>query len=161
MLVVAIFALRSPRGPHGAQQAASTSSAASTTAARPSAAPRSTAGRSTPAQASGSATPSGSSAAAGLKAVPLVVLNNTTTPGLASLAAQRFKAGGWTVSGTGNLTNDIASTCAYYEAGNTQAEAAAKALQIQFPTIKRVREKFSGLPAGPVVVVLTPDYSTG
>ena len=93
--------------------------------------------------------------------MPLVVLNNTTTPGLAGVAAQRFKAGGWTVSDTGNLTNDIASTCAYFEAGNTQAEAAAKALQAQFPAIKRVREKFPDCPAGPVVVVLTPDYSAG
>ena len=32
---------------------------------------------------------------------------------------------------------------------------------MQFPTIKRVREKFAELPAGPLVVVLTPDYSAG
>ncbi len=29
----------------------------------------------------------------------------------------------------------------------------------QFPAIKRVVAKFSGLPAGPIVVVLTTDYS--
>ena len=37
--------------------------------------------------------------------------------------------------------------------------AAATALQAQFPAIKRVVAKFSGLPAGPIIVVLTSDYS--
>ncbi len=161
MLVVAIIALRSPRGPHTKQAAASSAVTSSSTATRSPSPTRSAAPTtSTAASTSASRTPA-TATPTGVKAVPLVVLNNTTTPGLASVAAQRFKAGGWTVSDTGNLTNDIASTCAYYEAGNTRAEAAAKALQVQFPTIKRVREKFSELPAGPLVVVLTPDYSAG
>jgi len=91
--------------------------------------------------------------------VPLVVLNNTTIHGLAADAAHRFEAGGWTVTRSGNLTNDILSTCAYYEQGDAQAKAAAEALQRQYPTIKRVEPKFPELPDGPVVVVLTPDYS--
>ncbi len=94
------------------------------------------------------------------KSVPLVVLNNTTTAGLAKQAAQRFRAGGWTVTSSGNLTNNIISTCAYYDPATAGAKAAAKALQAQFPTIKRVEPKFTGLPSGPVVVVLTPDYSS-
>ena len=40
-------------------------------------------------------------------------------------------------------------------------KAAAQALQPQFPAIKRSKPKFAELPAGPVVVVLTPDYSAG
>jgi len=90
--------------------------------------------------------------------VPLVVLNNTTTSGLAQQAAQRFEDGGWTVTSYGNYQNDILSTCAYYDPNVAGAQAAAEALQRQYPTIKRVKEKFDGLPAGPIVVVLTPDY---
>ena len=41
----------------------------------------------------------------------------------------------------------------------TGAQAAAEALQSQFPAIKRVKERFGGLPGGPIVVVLTSDYS--
>lgn len=93
--------------------------------------------------------------------LPLLVLNNTTITGLASQAAQTFEAGGWTVTSFGNYTNDIISTCAYYDPDVTGAKAAATALQDQFPTIQRVEPKFAGLPAGPIVVVLTPDYTAG
>jgi hypothetical protein len=51
------------------------------------------------------------------------------------------------------------STCAYYDDSDPGAKAAAQALQAQYPTIKRVEPKFPQLPSGPVVVVLTPDYS--
>jgi LytR cell envelope-related transcriptional attenuator len=94
-----------------------------------------------------------------VKSEPLIVLNNTTTQGLASRAAERFEAGGWTVSHFDNYQNDIASTCAYYDPSDPSAEAAAQALQEQFPAIKRIKPKFAELPAGPVVVVLTPDYT--
>ena len=77
------------------------------------------------------------------------MLNNTTTSGLAKVAAARFQAAGWTVSDTGNLTNDIVSTCAYYDPSADGAEAAAQALQPQFPTIKRVAPKFPELPERP------------
>ena len=63
------------------------------------------------------------------------------------------------MTSTGNLTNNIVSTCAYYDPATPGAQAAAQALQTQFPTIKRVVPKFAELPAGPVVVVLTSDYS--
>ena len=97
-----------------------------------------------------------------MKSVPLVVLNNSGTPGLARGAAQRFESGGWTVSDFDNLPNqNIISTCAYYDPSVSNAKAAAEAVQRQYPTIKRVKEKFAELPAGPVVVVLTSDYSGG
>ena len=95
------------------------------------------------------------------KDVPLVVLNNTTITGLAQQAAQRFEDGGWTVTRYGNYQNDILSTCAYYDPAVAGARAAAEALQRQFPSIKRVKQKFPELPDGPIVVVLTPDYATG
>ncbi len=96
------------------------------------------------------------------KTFPLIVLNNTTTARLASQAAQRFEQGGWRVTKYGNLPGnitDIVSTCAYYDPNVSGAQAAADALQQQYPTIKRVKEKFADLPTGPLVVVLTPDYS--
>jgi hypothetical protein len=94
-----------------------------------------------------------------LKAIPLIVLNSTNKTGLADTAAARLRAGGWTVSHTDNLDNNILSTCAYYDPNVTNAKAAATALQKQFPVIKRVVQKFVGLPAGPIIVVLTSDYS--
>jgi hypothetical protein len=103
--------------------------------------------------------PSSTAPAPSVTSVPLVVLNNTTIQGLAASAAQRFEAGGWTVTSYGNYQNDILSTCAYFDPADPLAKAAAKALRRQFPTIKRVVPKFPELPSGPVVVVLTPDYS--
>ena len=92
--------------------------------------------------------------------LPLIVLNNTTTSGLAERAAHDFEAGGWTVTSYGNYTNNILSTCAYYDPDVAGAKAAATALRAQFPKIQRVLPKFSGLQAGPVIVILTPDYDS-
>ena len=55
--------------------------------------------------------------------------------------------------------NQIVSTVAYYDPATPNAQAAATALKAQFPAIKRVVAKFAELPAGPLVVVLTSDYS--
>lgn len=171
VLILALFALRNPNG-RGAKAVKSTTTATATTTAttKPSATttatpkPSATSGApSTPANTSTSAIaptnsgPGGTSAAPGK--LPLVVLNNTLVAKLADQAKARFEAGGWTVSSTGNLTNDIASTCAYFDPAAPGAESAARALQAQYPTIKRVAPKFAELPPGPVVVVLTPDYS--
>ena len=177
VLIIAVVALRDPKsGSSGtvAQSVTSSSDVSSAslsttppTSARPSSS--SSTGRSSNASSSGSSSESAgvtgsdatSSASDAAKSVPLVVLNNTTISGLAKRAAARFEAGGWTVTSSGNLTNNILSTCAYYDPDVTGAEAAAKALQAQYPTIKRVEPKFVGLPSGPVVVVLTPDYQSG
>lgn len=105
-----------------------------------------------------SATGSASATGAGARQ-PLVVLNNTRTTGLAQQAAATFTQGGWTVTDTANISEDILSTCAYYDPGVAGAQAAAQALMDQFPVIKRIKEKFGALPDGPVVVVLTADYT--
>ncbi|MCW2524255.1 MAG: glycoprotein [Frankiales bacterium] len=91
--------------------------------------------------------------------VPVVVVNNTDVNGLADTAVARLRAGGWTATNGGNFSGDILSTAAYYDPDIAGAQAAAEALQLQFPAIKRVKEKFDGLPAGPIVLVLTTDYS--
>jgi hypothetical protein len=162
VLVVAVFALKHPH---------KTATAAATSTRTPSPTRSSTPGAShsptgtptgTPAvTSSASSTPAGHSASSSTHPIPLVVLNNTTVHGLAEQAKATFQAGGWTVTSTGNLTNDILSTCAYYDPDAPGAQAAAEQLQAQFPGIKRVKPKFAGLPAGPIVVVLTPDYPTG
>jgi len=157
VLVVAIIALRHPQG-HTARAGAPTASPTrNTVTARPassSAAP-STPAPSTPSSPSTSASPS---VPAGGK-VPLIVLNQTSTIGLAAKAGATFQAGGWTVSSVGSLRNDVISTTAYYDPTVAGAQAAAEALQVQFPAVKRVLPKFAELPAGPIVVVLTSDYA--
>ncbi|MDP9093560.1 MAG: LytR C-terminal domain-containing protein [Actinomycetota bacterium] len=151
VLVIAVIALRHP-GNRAATAGALTNH--STTAAPSSHSTTSAAARRTTA-------PRASAAPTSAAKLPLVVLNNTSTSGLAQTAAARFQAGGWTVTGTGNLSGSIVSTCAYYDPNVSGANAAASALETQFPTIKRVAPKFSGLPAGPIVVVLTSDYTSG
>jgi hypothetical protein len=152
VLAVTVFARRHPSN-QGAVAGKPTGTPSGPISLSTSAAPPPTARSSSPA-------PRGSSSvqAAGTRP-PLVVLNNTTVTGLAEQAAQRFTDGGWTVTSFGNYQNDILSTCAYYDPSVPGAREAAQALQRQYPTIKRVQPKFAELPAGPIVVVLTPDYS--
>jgi hypothetical protein len=155
VLAVAIVALREPKGHVAAVQSRQTG-ASNVAKNSPTSASKSTKAQS-PARSTHPARP--------VTDVPLVVLNNTTVHGLAEQAAQRFESGGWTVTSFGNYQNYILSTCAYYDPSYPGARAAAKALQRQYPTIKRVEPKFAPssdaqpLPDGPVVVVLTPDYS--
>ena len=87
------------------------------------------------------------------------MLNDTRTTGLAQSAADAFRAGGWTVTDVASISADVATTTAYYDPSVTGAEQAAQALHTQFPAIGRTKERFAGLPAGPVVVVLSADYT--
>jgi len=160
VLVIAIIALRQPNGRQASLHTSpvgqrSTVAAPTTSSSAPTTPVSSSSAASTPRLSSAATSP----AADPLKAIPLVVLNTTTRSGLAETAASRFRAGGWTVTSTGNLVNNIVSTVAYYDPTVANAQAAATALQAQFPSIKRVVAKFSGLPAGPIIVVLTTDYS--
>jgi hypothetical protein len=157
--ILAVVALNSPAG----QQAAGASERHPII--NPPSVPTSSAGRS-PA-ASASASPSGSAtnstsadagSASGGGKLPLIVLNNTSqTPG--SVAADRFEKAGWTVTDISTFSGGILSTAAYYDPDVAGAAAAAEELQREFPAIHRVKQKFQGLPEGPIVVVLTGDYS--
>jgi len=111
---------------------------------------------------SSSASPTTSSSTATLTgALPLKVLNDTSAPNLASEAADQFTGAGWTVTAVDeNYSNNILSTAAYYDPTVANAKAVADALQRQFPTIKRVEPKFAPLVEGPVVVILTTDFSS-
>jgi hypothetical protein len=144
---LAVTALNHPNGRLAAKASQSISS--SSAASRPASSPKPS-----PSHSQVSAT----SSTAGSGRLPLVVLNNTS-PVSASTAAQRFEQGGWTVTDTNTFDGSILSTAVYYDPDVSGAQAAAEALQQQFPAIKRVKAKFDGLPAGPIVVVLTSDYS--
>jgi hypothetical protein len=92
---------------------------------------------------------------------PLTVLNNTTTPHLADMAAARFRAGGWQVAKVGNFTGEIPQTTVYYTPGNAAEQRAAQALADQYSGISRVLPRYAGLPDSVhgVIVVLAPDWS--
>ena len=148
--VVAVVALRHPNGRQAKAVTLQTSTVTAT-------ATRTT--TRTPHPSTSRTTQSGSSSSAASHPIPLVVLNDTLTQDLASTARTRFEAGGWTVTSVNNINNDILSTCAYYDPSDPANQQAALELQRQFPAIKRVKEKFPELPPGPIVVVLTSDYS--
>jgi hypothetical protein len=155
VLVVALFALREPGGHVSSAQSKAPSNVAKQSPAK--------AGHTTSTPHSSTPVATGSHGSG--RAVPLVVLNDSSTIGLAAQAAQRFESGGWRVTSFGNYQNNIASTCAYYDPTNSAAKAAAQALQAQYPVIKRVQPRFTPdagaqpLPSAPVVVVLTSDYT--
>ena len=142
--VVAVIALQNPKG----RQASHVSTTASTSMSH----------ASSPASAVSPSSTAGTSPTATSHPVPLIVLDNTGDPSLAGVATARFIAGGWTVTATNELQNDILSTVAYYDPSYPGAQQAALQLQQQFPAIKRVVPKFAELPTGPIVVVLTSDY---
>jgi len=87
--------------------------------------------------------------------VPVTVLNNSRRTGLADRAAQRFEAGGWPVTATGNLRGRIPVTTVYYDAG---LEASAQAFAAAFDGVARVLPRFAALPARGLVVVVTREF---
>jgi LytR cell envelope-related transcriptional attenuator len=149
VLAIAVVALREPNGHVSGSGATNVANGSDANQPSQSSAPP-----------SGSASAGHSPQPADLKAVPLVVLNNSSVAGLAAQAAQQFENGGWSVTRIDDLQNEILSPCAYYDPSVAHARAAAKALQRQFPGIDRVKPKFPQLPSGPIVVVLTAAYTT-
>jgi hypothetical protein len=87
------------------------------------------------------------------------VLNNTSTASGIAKALSQLRAGGWTASDGGIFDGSILSTAVYYDPAVSGAQRSATALQAQFPAIQRVKEKFSGLPEGAIILILTSDYS--
>ena len=148
---VALIALQRPGGRQASSETGPVTASAPASAAR-SARPSSARPRTTPAR----VTPPAPALASPL---PLIVLNNTASAGAQNVAEQEFEKGGWSVSYVSTLDNQILSTCVYYDPGIPNALAAARRLQQQFPTIKRVVPRFAELPPGPLVVVLTSDFA--
>jgi len=148
---VALIALQRPGGRQAGSETGPVTASVPASAAR-SARPSSARPRTTPAHV---APP----APALASPLPLIVLNNTASAGAQNIAQHEFEKGGWTVSYVSTLDNQILSTCVYYDPGNPNALTAARRLQQQFPTIKRVVPRFAELPSGPLVVVLTSDFA--
>jgi hypothetical protein len=93
-----------------------------------------------------------------LKKLPLTVLNNTTSQGLAQRAATTFSSRGWNVGGIGNYTGIISSTTVYYDATSPTEEQAAAALAEQFSGLMHAEPRFAGLPGAGLTVVLAPNW---
>ena len=148
---VALIALQRPGGRQASSETGPVTASLPASAAR-SARPSSARPRTTPAH----VIPPAPALASPL---PLIVLNNTASAGAQNVAQQEFEKGGWTVSYVSTLDNQILSTCVYYDPAIPNALAAARRLQQQFPTIKRVVPRFAELPPGPLVVVLTSDFA--
>jgi hypothetical protein len=163
-LVLACVAYTALGHPHGRQAGvvgppASASARGTTAAAEPAVGAHSPVGsHSLAASAAGYGRGAGSGGSA---TMPVIVLDNTGRPAVARSATELFRQAGWTVTDTGVFDGDILSTAVYYDPATGGAQAAAEALQVRFPMIQRVRPKFDGLPQGPIVVVLTRDYSQG
>jgi hypothetical protein len=145
---VALIALQRPGGRQASSETGPVTASLPARSARPSSArPRTTPAHVTP------------PAPALASPLPLIVLNNTASAGAQNVAQQEFEKAGWTVSYVSTLDNQILSTCVYYDPAIPNALAAARRLQQQFPTIKRVVPRFAELPPGPLVVVLTSDFA--
>jgi hypothetical protein len=132
---------------------ASTAAVASTPAAASSSPPLPSATAGTPAGPS-SAGPSPTTAGPAAH-LPVDVLNNTHTSGLAARAAQKLTAGGWTVAETGNYPHTVSATTVYYPAG---ALASAQLLAKQFPAIGRVVAAPVGVSTTHLTLVLGKDW---
>lgn len=145
----------SPRASSSSTAAPSRASATPTPAASgtPSTAPESPAAQGGTAAATGSPEAEGPGAGdeAGLQGLPVVVLNQSGRPGLASRTAASLRSAGWTVSSVGNFRGAVPSTTIYYPDG---ALAAAQALADQLPGPDRVRPVFSGISATKLTVIL-------
>lgn len=90
---------------------------------------------------------------------PLTVLNASSVGGLAGDVAATYEAAGWLVNEVGNLPEgNVQVTTVYYTEGNVEEQAAATALQTQFPQIQQVAVRPATISFQGVVVVLTGDY---
>ena len=152
-VVAAIVAVAAVRNPHGRQVNSSGSVSASTATMQTGSTRFSTPSSSNP---SSSSSPSKSRPSK--PQTEIYILNNTTRPDLGTITAAKFRAKGWHVVGTENYSNDIISSCAYYDPSDPQNLTAAQKLQSEFPGIQRVAPRFPQLPAYPIVVILNPDY---
>jgi hypothetical protein len=167
-LIVAVVAVVALSKPHGKSSEGSGVAATGTGVPPPPVTDSGSASTSPSATTSGSKSSSGSTTsapattAAPSSTAPLhpsvAILNDTTVSGLGAQAQADLTAQGWTVLSATTYSNNIISTCAYYDPSDPANKAAALVLQQQFPWIKRVVERFAELPAAPIVLVITASY---
>ena len=157
LIAITVIALHHPKGRAAPLSDAAQSSPSKQTSARASTTPKVTAGSS--ASQTARSTPPATSSVTTTSRPSVVVLNNTSDSATTNLAVSRFRTKGWAAVDGGGFDGSILSTAVYYDPDSSGALAAAQELQREFPAIQRVKEKFTGLPSGPLVVVLTSDYS--
>jgi LytR cell envelope-related transcriptional attenuator len=159
-LLFAFVALHHPKGRTESRASAvpstSTPSASlSKSASKPHSSQRAT----SPSASASKPTSAANSAPQSVSQLPVIVLNNTSDQSKTTDAVDKLHTNGWTVSDGGWFDGSILSTAVYYDPDVAGAEQAAEQLQSQFPQIQRVKPKFDGLPAGPLVLMVTTDYS--
>jgi hypothetical protein len=124
-VVAAIVAVAAVRNPHGRQVNSSGSVSASTATMQTGSTRFSTPSSSS--NPSSSSSPSKSRPSKPQTAI--YILNNTIRPDLGATTAAKFRAKGWHVVGTENYSNDIISSCAYYDPSDPQNLTVAQKLQ--------------------------------
>jgi hypothetical protein len=87
--------------------------------------------------------------------VEVVVLNQTSTAGLAGRVADVLRGQGWEVPAVGNFRGVVPATTVYYPPG---AEAAAQAVAEDLPVEPRLRPRFGNLSTSRLTVVVTDSY---
>lgn len=112
---------------------------------------------STPVRAATPSPTATASAPATVTKVPVVVLNQTTTVGLAAVFRSALRAGGWKVPAIGDFRGNVPATTVYYPPGK---KAAAKELMAQFAQVGRIRPAFAGISTTQLTVILGKDFPT-
>jgi cytoskeletal protein RodZ len=87
--------------------------------------------------------------------VEIVVLNQTSRAGLASVVADRLRAKGWTVAVVGNFHGVVPATTVYYPPGQQDA---ARVAADDLPVAPRIMPRFSNLSTTRLTVVVTDSY---
>lgn len=91
-----------------------------------------------------------------VRAVPVVVFNQTSTPGLAARFAALLEQRGWNVVGIDNWVGTVPAPTVYYRPG---AEAAARTLRRDFPAVGRIRPAVTPMPPRALTVILTAGFT--
>jgi len=85
----------------------------------------------------------------------VVVLNQTSRPGLAASVAAHLRAAGWDVPAVGNFRGTVPATTVYYPAGG---ETVALAVARDLRTTPRTLPRFGNLSTTRFTVVVTDSY---
>jgi hypothetical protein len=96
-----------------------------------------------------------SSAGVDRSSVEVVVLNQTSRPGLAASVAAHLRTAGWDVPAVGNFRGTVPATTVYYPAGG-EAVALAVARDLRAPP--RTLPRFGNLSTTRFTVVVTDSY---
>jgi hypothetical protein len=89
---------------------------------------------------------------------PVVVLNGSSSRGLAARTGEALTAAGWTVAATDNYNGDLAATTIFYPA---ELQAAAETLRRAFPTLATLAPSEPGMSTDQLTLVMAGDVDLG